>query len=284
MCRKQQVRGNREAGQDGEDKMGEMQLAGRTAIVTGGAGAFGKAIGLELAGMGASVVVADLDEAAARRTAEEIGGEGGRSTLAVGCDVSREPDVQKLMEIAVETFSKVDVLVNNAGIFPTGPLAQTTVENWDRIMDVNVRGVFLCCKHVIPYMADRDRGCIVNIASALGRAPVPNLVPYSASKAAVIALTVGLAKEVAAKGIRVNAVCPSAVATPGWAPSLKAMATARGMSEDAVMDSMVEKQLIKRMLTPQEIARVVSWLASDATSMITGQAIGIDGGVAFPTF
>jgi meso-butanediol dehydrogenase/(S,S)-butanediol dehydrogenase/diacetyl reductase len=192
--------------------------------------------------------------------------------------------VKNMIDMALKKFSKVDLLVNNAGIFPTGQLAQTTVENWDSIMEVNVRGVFLCCKHVIPSMAERNHGCIVNISSALGKAPVPNLVPYSASKAAVIALTVGLAKEVASKGIRVNAVCPSAVATPGWAGSIKAMAAARGVSEDEVMDAMVQKQLIKRMLTPEEIGQVVSWLASDSACMVTGQAISIDGGIAFPTF
>jgi NAD(P)-dependent dehydrogenase (short-subunit alcohol dehydrogenase family) len=261
-----------------------MELANQTAIVTGGCGAFGKAIGLELAGKGASVVVSARDEAAAKRTADEIGRESGQATLAVCCDVRREEDVKNMIDIALKTFSKVDLLVNNAGIFPTGQLAQTTVENWDSIMEVNVRGVFLCCKHVIPSMAERNHGCIVNISSALGKAPVPNLVPYSASKAAVIALTVGLAKEVASKGIRVNAVCPSAVATPGWAGSIKAMAAARGVSEDEVMDAMVQKQLIKRMLTPEEIGQVVSWLASDSARMVTGQAISIDGGIAFPTF
>jgi NAD(P)-dependent dehydrogenase (short-subunit alcohol dehydrogenase family) len=261
-----------------------MELADQTAIVTGGSGAFGKAIALELAGKGASVVVSARDEAAARRTADEIGRESGRPTLAVACDVRSEQDVQRMVETAIETFSKVDLLVNNAGIFPTGRLAQTTAESWDCIMDTNVRGVFFCCKHVVAHMAERNHGCIVNISSALGKTPVPNLVPYSASKAAVIALTVGLAKEVASKGIRVNAVCPSAVATPGWAGSMKAMTAARGLTEDQVMDAMVQKQLIKRMLTPEEIAQVVSWLASDCACMVTGQAISIDGGIAFPTF
>ncbi|MFH0915290.1 MAG: SDR family NAD(P)-dependent oxidoreductase [bacterium] len=264
--------------------MSGKELAGKTAIVTGGAGAFGTATGHEFAAKGASVVVADIDGAAARRVAEEIGRKGGVSALGLGCDVRQETDVQKMVEMAVAAFSRVDVLVNNAGIFPIGPLAETTVETWDNIMAVNVRGVFLCSKHVIPHMIDQKSGCIVNISSAVGRMALPNLVPYSASKAAVIAMTVGLAKELGSHGIRVNAVCPSSVDTPGWAESKKALSSALGVPEDQVLDALIHGQVIKAMLTPEEIARVVSWLASDDTSMVTGQAISIDGGSVFPTY
>lgn len=259
-------------------------LAGKTAIVTGGAGAFGTATSRELASRGATVVVADIDGAAAKRVAEEIGRIGGTPVLAVTCDVRDETSVAEMVKTTIATFSGLDVLVNNAGIFPMGPLSQTTLERWEEIMAVNVRGVFLCCKHVIPHMAERGSGCIVNISSAVGRVALPNLVPYCASKAAVIAITVGLAKELAPSGIRVNAVCPSTVSTPGWAEPKKVMSAAMGLPEDQVLDVLVQGQLIKRMLTPEEIARVVSWLASEESSMVTGQAIGIDGGIAFPTY
>ena len=264
--------------------MSEKELVGKAAIVTGGAGAFGTATGFELAGRGAAVVVADLDGAAAERVAADIRRKTGASTLAVGCDVREESSVAKMVESTIAAFSRVDILVNNAGIFPMGPLAETTVERWDEIMAVNVRGVFLCCKHAIPHMSERNAGCIVNISSAVGRVALPNLVPYSASKAAVIAMTVGLAKELGPRGIRVNAVCPSTVSTPGWAEPRKVLSAAMGLPEDQVLDVLVQGQVIKRMLTPEEIARVVAWLASDATSMVTGQAIGIDGGIAFPTY
>lgn len=264
--------------------MSGKELAGKAVIVTGGAGAFGTAIGLEFAGKGVSVVVADLDGAAAKRVAEEIGRKSGVSTLGIGCDVRREADVQKMVEKAAATFSRVDVLVNNAGIFPMGPLAETTVEDWDNIMAINVRGVFLCSKHVSPQMIEQKSGCMVNISSVVGRMALPNLIPYSVSKAAVIAITVGLAKELGSYGIRVNAVCPSSVDTPGWAESKTALSSALGLPEDQVLNALIRGQVIKRMLTPEEIARVVSWLASDDTSMVTGQAISIDGGSVFPTY
>jgi NAD(P)-dependent dehydrogenase (short-subunit alcohol dehydrogenase family) len=260
------------------------ELAGKTAIVTGGAGAFGAAIGAELAGSGASVVLADLDGAAAKRAAEEIGRSSGASTLGISCDVRMEADVQKMVEATVTTFSRVDVLVNNAGIFPMGPFAETSVEAWDNLMAINMRGVFLCSKHVIPVMTEQKSGCIVNIASNVGKTALPNLVPYSTSKAAVIAMTVGLAKELGAHGIRVNAVCPSAVDSPGWAESKKVLSSALGLPEDQVLDALVHGQVIKRMLTPAEVARVVYWLASGDTAMVTGQAISIDGGSSFPTY
>lgn len=264
--------------------MSGKELAGKTAIITGGAGAFGTALGFEFAGKGASVVVADLDGVAAERVAEEIGRQSGVSTLGIGCDVRQEVDVQKMVEQTVAAFSRVDVLVNNAGIFPMGALSQTTVEDWDNIMAINVRGVFLCSKHVIPQMIEQKSGCMVNISSVVGRMAIPNLIPYSASKAAVIAITVGLARELGSHGIRVNAVCPSSVETPGWAESKKALSSALGLPEDQVLNALIQGQVIKRMLTPEEIARIVSWLASDDTRMVTGQAISIDGGSVFPTY
>jgi NAD(P)-dependent dehydrogenase (short-subunit alcohol dehydrogenase family) len=268
---------------DGE-KLSTKEMAGKAVIVTGGGGAFGAAIGHEFAGKGASVVVADLDGAAAKRVADEISRKAGVPTLAVACDVRHEADVQTMVQTAVAAYSRVDVLVNNAGIFPMGPLLETTVEKWDDIMAVNMRGVFLCSKHVIPTMSAQGSGCIVNIASNVGKTALPNLIPYSTSKAAVIAMTVGLAKEFGSSGIRVNAVCPSAVATPGWAESKKVLSSMMGLPEEQVIDALVQGQTIKRMLTPQEVAKVVAWLASDDTSLVTGQAISIDGGSSFPTY
>ena len=262
----------------------ERELAGKTAIVTGGAGAFGMAIGLEFANRGASVVTADIDGTTAKKVAEEIGRTSGVSTLGITCDVRLEADVKKMVEETVATFSRVDVLVNNAGIFPMGSLSETTVENWDNVMAVNVRGVFLCSKHVIPHMIERNSGCIVNLSSAVGKMALPNLIPYSVSKSAVIAMTVGLAKELGSRGIRVNAVCPSSVETPCWAGARKVLSGALGLPEDQVVNALVQGQLIKRMLTPEEVARIVYWLASDDTSLVTGQAISIDGGSAFPTY
>jgi NAD(P)-dependent dehydrogenase (short-subunit alcohol dehydrogenase family) len=260
------------------------ELAGKTAIVTGGAGAFGMAIGLEFANKGASVVLADLDGPATKRVAEEIGLKSGASTLGIGCDVRQEADVQEMVSRTIATFSRVDVLVNNAGIFPMGPLSETTVESWDNVMAVNVRGVFLCSKHVIPQMTEQRSGCMVNISSGVGKTALPYLIAYSTSKAAVIAMTVGLAKEVGSHGIRVNAVCPSSVETPVWATAKPVLSGTLGVPEDRVVETIIQGQVIKRMLTCEEVARVVTWLASDDTSMVTGQAISIDGGSAFPTY
>jgi NAD(P)-dependent dehydrogenase (short-subunit alcohol dehydrogenase family) len=262
----------------------ERELSGKTVIVTGGAGAFGAAIGLEFANRGASVVLADLDGPATKRVADDIGLKSGSSTLGMSCDVRQEADVQEMVRRTLAAFSRVDVLVNNAGVFPIGPLAATTVEDWDDVMAVNVRGVFLCSKHVIPQMIEQKSGCLVNISSGVGKMALPYLVAYSTSKAAVIAMTVGLAKEVGMYGIRVNAVCPSSVETPVWSKAKPVLSGTLGVPEDQVVGTIIRGQVIKRMLTSEEVARVVSWLACDDTSMVTGQAISIDGGQAFPTF
>ncbi|MGD0230613.1 MAG: SDR family NAD(P)-dependent oxidoreductase [Syntrophorhabdales bacterium] len=264
--------------------MGEQTLSGRTAIVTGSANGIGRAIAFELAAKGAAVVVADVDAASANRVAEEIGKKGTRA-IAVACDLRKEADIEEMVKKTMSTFSRIDVLVNNAGLGRVAPLWETPTEVWDETMAVNLRGGYLCIKYVIPHMILQKSGRVINISSAVGRQAQPLMATYAISKAGQIAMTVALAKEVAAYGITVNAVCPGPVETPWWNENRKALAQVLNVSESEVTNWFTQqKQAIKLPLKPEDIARVVSWLTSDDTKMMTGQLIGIDGGHDFPTY
>jgi NAD(P)-dependent dehydrogenase (short-subunit alcohol dehydrogenase family) len=262
----------------------EKELLGKTAIVTGGARGIGKAIAFELSSRGAAVIVADLDEVLGNQVAKEISSKGGGSTLSIGCDLRKEADVQEMLEKTISAYSRVDVLVNNAGIWPMAPLWEMATQDWDNIMEVNLRGAYLCIKHVIPHMIRQKSGRVINMSSAIGREAQPMMVAYAISKAGIIAMTVGLAKEVAAYGITVNAVCPGPVETPGWDEPKKRLAKILDVPESQVVNFFTQKQLIKIPFKPEDIARVVCWLTSDDTKMMTGQAIGIDGGHNFPSY
>jgi len=264
--------------------MGEKQFKGKVAIVTGGAKGLGKAMVMALADRGASVVVADVDEAAANQVVKDITDKEG-SAIFIPCDLTKETDVEEMVKKAAATFSKIDVLVNNAGIGKVAPLWETPTEVWDMTMAINLRGSYLCIKYVIPYMIQQKSGRVINISSAVGRQAQPLMGAYAISKAGQIAMTVALAKEVAALGIRVNAVCPGPVETPWWNDNRQALSAALGVPEKEVTNWFTQnKQAIKESLTPEDIAGVVCWLASEETRMMTGQIIGIDGGHDFPTY
>jgi NAD(P)-dependent dehydrogenase (short-subunit alcohol dehydrogenase family) len=264
--------------------MSEKKLSGQTAIVTGGADGIGKAIAFDLASRGAAVVIADLDEASGNQVAKEIRSKSGGSALSVRCDVRKEAEVREMVKQTISEFSRVDVLVNNAGIWPMAPLWEMDTQDWDNVMGVNLRGVYLCIKHVILHMIQQKSGRIINMSSAIGRQAEPMMVAYSISKAGVIAMTVGLAKEVAEHGITVNAVCPGPVETRGWDEPRKKLAKVLNVPETEVVNFFTQRQLIKISLKPGDIARVVCWLASSDAKMMTGQAIGIDGGHNFPSY
>lgn len=264
--------------------MKDKQLVGKVAVVTGGAKGLGKAIALALANGGATVAVADVDEHVGNQTVQEIESSKG-SAIFVPCDLRKETDVEDMVEKVVSTFSKIDVLVNNAGIGKVARLWETPTEVWDDTMAVNLRGSYLCIKYVIPHMIEQKSGRIINISSAVGRQAQPLMAAYAISKAAQIAMTVALAKEVAEYGIRVNAVCPGPVETAWWAENKRALSKILNVPEGEVVNWFTQnKQVIKTPLKPEDIARVVCWLASADTEMITGQAIGIDGGHDFPTY
>lgn len=255
----------------------------KVALVTGGSRGFGKAICTRLAQRGDFIVLLSRDVARASQVCEEIKGGGGKA-MFVQCDVRNEAEVRNAVDETIRQLGHIDILVNNAGIGGVSPLWETPTEEWDNIMAVNLRGVFLCSKYVVPHMINQKSGRIINISSVVGRQAQAMVSAYSTSKAGVIALTVSLAKEVAAFGITVNAVCPGPVETDWWNEPKKIFAKALNVAEGEVMDKIRDKQFIKQPLSADDVANTIAWLTSDAARMITGQCIGVDGGHEFPTY
>jgi NAD(P)-dependent dehydrogenase (short-subunit alcohol dehydrogenase family) len=244
--------------------LNHLDLNGRHAVVTGGASGIGFAIAQRLAGSGATVAIWDLDEAAGRMAAAALSG----SSVAV--DVGDAASVANAVQATLQAIPAIDILINNAGI--TGPndkLWDYPVEAWKDVFNVNVHGVFHCCRAVVPLMRARNYGRIVNIASVAGKEGNPNASAYSASKAAVIGLTKSLGKELADTGIRVNCVTPAAVRTPLFAQ----------MTQQHV-DYMLSKIPLGRFGEPDEIAALVAWLATEECSFSTGAVFDLSGGRA----
>jgi NAD(P)-dependent dehydrogenase (short-subunit alcohol dehydrogenase family) len=252
-------------------------LHDKVAIVAGGARGIGRAYSSGLAAAGAAVVVADLLEDEGRQTAKTIDAEGGRAVF-VNVDVTDVASTEQMAATAVETFGGVDVLVNNAAVFAglkPIPLTELPVERWTRVMDVNVKGVWLCTRAVVPHMRERGGGAIVNQASiaayALHGGP---FLDYATSKAAVIGLTKSSAKELSADKIRVNAICPGGVATEA-ALSFVAGDISR------VAQAASQSQLLPDMIRPDDLVGPLLFLVSDASKFMTGQTVVFDGGRYF---
>lgn len=256
--------------------MSEMQklldLSGKVAIVTGAGRGIGPAIALELADAGADVVVASRTLAELEKVAKKVEALG-RKALAVTADVGRAADVKKLVEATMSQFGKIDILVNNAGIFPVKPFLEITEEEWDRVQDTNIKSQFLCCQAVAREMVKQGNGGkIVNLSSIEGAFPLTaGRTHYHASKGAVIMFTQGLAKELANYKINVNAVAPGLTDTPG----------AQSMAGMYDLNSFVATARIPlgRLGQPEDIARAVHFLASDAADYITGFCLFVDGGL-----
>ncbi|QNE36284.1 SDR family NAD(P)-dependent oxidoreductase [Leifsonia shinshuensis] len=249
-----------------------MRLAGKSAIVTGGAGGIGRATSLAFATEGARVAVVDLQLEAAEAVAAEIRAAGGEA-IALGADVSSEPDVERVVAAVVEAFGGVDVSFNNAGIIRRTTAVETTVEEWDRVFGVNVRGVFLMCKHVVPIMAAAGAGSIINTGSGWGLKGGGQAISYCASKGAVVNMTRALAIDHGPQGIRVNSINPGDVNTG----MLRDEARQLGQEAGSFLAEAADRPL-RRMGEPSEIAAAVVWLASDESSYVTGTALVADGG------
>ncbi|SRR5579883_1479935 len=243
-----------------------LDLAGQTAIVTGSATGIGEAIARRLARAGAAVAVADLNLDGAAETARSIGGDA----FAVQIDITNAASVAKAVGEVLARRGRIDILVNNAGIAgKAAPLWEQTEEDWQKIIAVNLTGVFLCCRAVIPHMRERKYGRIVNIASIAGKEGNPNMTGYSATKAGVIGFTKSLGKEVATEGICVNAVAPAVIRTK-----------ILDQLTDAQIAYMTERIPMKRTGQPEEIAAVVHFLASPDCSFVTAQCYDASGGRA----
>jgi NAD(P)-dependent dehydrogenase (short-subunit alcohol dehydrogenase family) len=247
------------------------RMAGKVAIVTGASAGIGRATALTLAREGASVVVADIAEPGGQETADVIRSGGGNAVF-VRTDVSRAEDVEGMVKRAVQEFGGVDMAFNNAGIEgQQAPVADSSRENWDRVIGINLTGVWLCMKYEIPEMLRRGGGAIVNCSSVAGLVGFNGIPAYVASKHGVVGLTKNAALDYATAGMRINAVCPGVIKT-----EMIERFTA-GNEEAAAQMSAMEP--IGRMGRPEEIADAVAWLLSDDASFVTGEAIAIDGGL-----
>lgn len=245
----------------------------KVAIVTGSGSGIGRAIALALAADGMRLAVVDIDEPAARETIRLVASAGGEAAPFVA-DVADSGQVRAMVGAVAARFGTIDVLVNNAGLDqPIVPIADLPEETWDRVMAVNARGPFLCAKHVVPVMRRAGGGAIVNVASDLGYIVVPGLGAYCASKGALLQLTRVLAAEYSRDNIRTNAVCPTMVDTP---MSQRTLAT--HPNPGAWLREVEAGIPLGRIGRPEEIARVVAFLASDAASYMTGSVVAVDGG------
>ncbi len=246
-----------------------MLLAGRVAIVTGAASGIGLATVHRFVHEGARVVLADLDEKEATRRAHELAA-GGGVVRAVRADVADRESVEEMVRTAESAYGRLDILVNNAGIAGrAAPIEEQTDRDWDSMIAIDLRSVFLCCRAAIPGMKEQGYGRIINVASIAGKEGNPNMVPYSAAKAGVIGLTKALAKEVGTQGILVNAVSPAVIDT----------SILRQLTQEQV-DYMVQRIPLGRTGKPEEVAALITWLASDEASFTTGQCLDISGGRA----
>ncbi|HYX97820.1 MAG TPA: SDR family NAD(P)-dependent oxidoreductase [Geodermatophilus sp.] len=250
-----------------------MQLQGKRAIVTGAATGIGAVTARLFAQEGAGVVVADVNEDAGRRTVEEIR-DGGGTAHFVRTDVTRESDVEALIENGAEALGGLDVLFNNAGAQRSGPITEFDQEQWDLLMAVNPRSCFFGVKHAVPLLRQSGGGSIINMASLAAVKGGAGLTAYSASKGAIVAFTKALAAELAPDDIRVNAVCPGWIDTPFNQPAIDFMGGRE--EQDRIVKQIVP---LGRQGTPEEIAPIVVYLASDGSSYMTGQALVVDGGV-----
>ena len=243
------------------------KLDGRAALITGAGSGIGEAMARLFAAEGARVAVVDIDEPAAARVAREIGGQGIRA------NVSSAEDVRAMIARAVGTFGRLDVLCNNAGIGVAAVCHETSEEDWDRVIAVDLRGVFLGCKYAIPHMLVQGGGVICNTSSAAGQVGVLNRAAYCAAKAGVLGLTKSIAIDYAERGIRCNALVPATVESP-WIGKI----VAQQPDPAAQRKLMAARQPIGRMGTPEEIARAALYLCSDDSTFVTGTGLVIDGG------
>jgi 3-oxoacyl-[acyl-carrier protein] reductase len=244
-----------------------LELQGQVALITGGAQGIGKAIAQLLARRGAKVIVSDINLESARETVREMEGLGHKA-MAIQANVLVQSEVEKMVQDVMDAFGQIHILVNNAGVARDKLLLRMTEEDWDFVLDINLKGTFHCTKAVIRHMSKQRMGRIVNIASVVGEMGNAGQANYSASKAGVIGFTKSVAREFASRGILVNAIAPGYIVTP---------------MTDAIPDK--AKEELKRMIPlerlgkPEDVAQAVLFLVSEASSYITGQVLNVNGGI-----
>jgi dihydroanticapsin dehydrogenase len=257
-----------------------MRLDDKVTLVTGAGRGIGRATALLFAEEGARVVLMDLKAELVQETARLIAKQGGEATVVVG-DVAKAMDAQALAETAVERYGRIDVLDNNAAVYLPPDILDLAEEDWDRVMDVNVKGIYLCCKAVIPHMIEAGGGSIVNVGSILsfvGLDGPQNLAPaYAASKGAVLQLTRALAIRHGRDNIRVNCVCPGFTETEMAEEALAGMADSPEVKEE-IRKGGAAAHVLGRFGKPEEVANAILFLASDESSFVTGSPLLVDGG------
>lgn len=247
------------------------ELKGKVAIITGARRGMGRTHALTLAKAGAKVVVSDISQEDCEKVVEEIRKDGGEA-IAIKCDVSKKEEVDEMVKKTVDEFGKIDILVNNAGIADFKPFLEMTEEDWNRTIDINLKGYFLCAQAAAKEMAKQKAGVIVNIASvAMGQQGIgfPNIVHYCASKGGIAGMTEALAVELAPYNIRVNAVSPGMIDTPMIDPIKQ---------DEKTIEAMMAKIPMRRAGEPEEVSNLVLFLASDESSYMTGSVVVVDGG------
>jgi NAD(P)-dependent dehydrogenase (short-subunit alcohol dehydrogenase family) len=245
-----------------------MKLKNKIAIVTGSGRGIGKSTALELAKEGAKVVVSDIDIKECQNVCDEIK-KIGSDAIAVKCDISKKNDIDAMIKKTMQKFQKIDILINNAGVVLTKPFVEMTEKDWDFVLDINLKGVFLCTNAVVKQMIKQKSGKIISVASIAGEVGFMNNSAYCASKAGIINLTRELALELSPHNINVNAIAPGVIATK--------------MTEDMLKDKKTKEVLLTstplgRVGQPEEIGKAVVFLASDDSNFITGHTLVVDGG------
>ena len=247
-----------------------MRLKNKVAIITGSAAGIGKAAAGLFVKEGASVLLADRNGEAAAAAAAEIGGK----TASIAVDVSKASDIEAMKEKALTTFGRIDILVNNAGFGLPGSVVTTSEDDWDRLMDVNLKGVFLCCRSIIPVMVKQGGGTIVNTASNVATVGIKDRAAYCASKGGVAALTRAMALDHAPDKVRVNCVAPGVT----WSSYFEDM-VAKHPDPESFKAGLRARSPINRWAEPTEIAQAILWLASDESSFAMGSMLTVDGGM-----
>jgi meso-butanediol dehydrogenase / (S,S)-butanediol dehydrogenase / diacetyl reductase len=251
-----------------------MRLKDKVAIITGAAAGIGRASTLAFAREGAKVVAVDLDEEGIQSLAEAVSAAGGEA-VAVQADASKAADVQRVVQVALKRFTRVDILFNNVGIVLRGKIHTITESEWDRTMMINVKSMFLLCREVIPVFLRQGGGVILNTSSATALRSVPDRVAYSTSKGAVLALTRSMALDYVRDNIRVNCLCPGTVDTPSFRQRMAAFP-----DPEEALRQFVARQPMGRLGTADEVAQAALYLVSDEAQFVTGVAFSIDGGMA----